>query len=44
MFAQDYVQLALFLVILALTAKPLGIYLERVFDGSRTWLSPILGD
>ena len=43
MFAQDYVQLALFLVILALTAKPLGIYLERVFDGSRTWLSPILG-
>ncbi len=29
-----------FLVILAL-AKPLGLYMTRVFQGERTWLSPI---
>ncbi|HEY1868527.1 MAG TPA: potassium-transporting ATPase subunit KdpA, partial [Candidatus Cybelea sp.] len=30
-----------FLVILALT-KPLGAYMARVFEGERTWLSPVL--
>jgi potassium-transporting ATPase potassium-binding subunit len=30
-----------FLVILALT-KPLGSYMARVFEGERTWLSPVL--
>jgi potassium-transporting ATPase potassium-binding subunit len=30
-----------FLIILALT-KPLGAYMARVFEGERTWLSPVL--
>ncbi len=30
-----------FLIILALT-KPLGSYMARVFEGGRTWLSPVL--
>src|SRR5215469_9172012 len=30
-----------FLIILALT-KPLGLYMARVFEGERTWLSPVL--
>lgn len=29
-----------FLIVLALT-KPLGLYMARVFEGGRTWLSPI---
>ncbi|MGR4064773.1 MAG: potassium-transporting ATPase subunit KdpA, partial [Vulcanimicrobiaceae bacterium] len=33
--------LAFFVVILALT-KPLGLYLTRVFEGDRTWFSPVL--
>src|SRR5581483_12162183 len=42
MSALDYLQLALYLVILFATAKPLGIYLDKVFDGTRTFLSPVL--
>ncbi|WP_202901863.1 potassium-transporting ATPase subunit KdpA [Thermogemmatispora carboxidivorans] len=35
------VQIALFLgLVLALT-KPLGLYMTRVFNGERTWLSPV---
>jgi potassium-transporting ATPase potassium-binding subunit len=30
-----------FLIILALT-KPIGLYMARVFQGERTWLSPVL--
>ncbi len=32
---------AFFLIIIALT-KPLGSYMARVFEGERTWLSPVL--
>jgi K+-transporting ATPase ATPase A chain len=35
----DFLQFALFLLILAKTAKPLGLYLEKVFNGDRTFLS-----
>jgi K+-transporting ATPase ATPase A chain len=35
--------IALFLLVLTLTTRPLGGYLQRVFDGERTWLSPLLG-
>ncbi|WP_439640512.1 potassium-transporting ATPase subunit KdpA [Nevskia sp.] len=35
--------IALFLLVLTLTTRPLGGYLRRVFDGERTWLSPLLG-
>ena len=30
-----------FLIVLALT-KPLGSYMARVFEGERTWLTPVL--
>jgi potassium-transporting ATPase potassium-binding subunit len=30
-----------FLIVLALT-KPLGLYMTRVFQGERTWMSPVL--
>jgi potassium-transporting ATPase potassium-binding subunit len=30
-----------FLIVLALT-KPIGLYMARVFEGGRTWLSPVL--
>ncbi|MFY9664674.1 MAG: potassium-transporting ATPase subunit KdpA [Candidatus Cybelea sp.] len=33
--------LVFFLIVLALT-KPLGLYMARVFEGERTWLSPVL--
>lgn len=38
----EYSQLGLFLVILFLTAQPLGTYMDRVYSGERTFLSPIL--
>ena len=40
---RDYLQLALFVGILLSITKPLGIYLDDVFDGTRTFLSPVLG-
>ena len=42
MFARDYLQLIVFILVLAFTAKPLGIYMDQVFDGTRTFLSPVL--
>ncbi|MGZ3709661.1 MAG: potassium-transporting ATPase subunit KdpA, partial [Bdellovibrionota bacterium] len=42
MHARDSFQLLLYIVALALTAKPLGIYMDQVFDGTRTALSPVL--
>ena len=40
---RDYLQLTLFLGILFFTAKPLGIYMDKVFDGTKTLLSPVFG-
>src|SRR2546428_5633529 len=34
-------QVLLFLVIVLLVTKPLGLYLTHVFAGDRTWLSPV---
>src|SRR2546430_17278480 len=34
-------QVSLFLVIVLLVTKPIGLYLTRVFAGERTWLSPV---
>lgn len=34
-------QVAIFLVILLLITKPLGLYMTRVFAGGRTWLTPV---
>jgi K+-transporting ATPase ATPase A chain len=35
-------QIALFLLIIGLIAKPLGSFMMRVFDGQRTFLHPVL--
>jgi potassium-transporting ATPase potassium-binding subunit len=43
MTIRDFIQLALFLGVLLALTKPLGIYMDRVYDGSRTFLSPVLG-
>ncbi|RYD67276.1 MAG: potassium-transporting ATPase subunit KdpA, partial [Verrucomicrobiaceae bacterium] len=43
MHANDWLQLALFLGILAAITKPLGIYLTKVLDpDGKTWLDPLL--
>lgn len=31
-----------FTALVALIARPMGLYLTAVFDGRRTWLSPVL--
>ncbi len=36
------IQILLFFVIILALTKPLGLYMKRVFDGERTFLSPIL--
>jgi potassium-transporting ATPase potassium-binding subunit len=43
MTIRDWVQLILFIVLLAALTKPLGIYMDHVFDGTKTFLSPVLG-
>ncbi len=43
MHSHDWLQLALFIGVLALITKPLGIYLTKVLDPQgRTWLDPLL--
>ncbi|MES2996632.1 MAG: potassium-transporting ATPase subunit KdpA [Verrucomicrobiota bacterium] len=43
MHSTDWLQLALFIGLLALLTKPLGIYLTKVLDADgRTWLDPII--
>jgi K+-transporting ATPase ATPase A chain len=34
-------QVAIFLLIVLLLTKPVGLYLYKVFNGERTWLSPV---
>ena len=41
MTANGWTQIALFCLAMLLVAKPLGLYLVRVFDGSIRWLRPI---
>jgi K+-transporting ATPase ATPase A chain len=36
-------QLAFYIIVLLLLAKPLGGYIARVYQGERTYLSGILG-
>ena len=35
------VQVLLYLVIVLLITKPMGLYLTKIFAGERTWLSPV---
>ena len=34
-------QVVIFLVIVLLLTKPLGLYMYKIFNGERTWLSPV---
>jgi K+-transporting ATPase ATPase A chain len=40
---EGYVQIAIFIVVLVALIKPVGIYLARVFNNERTFLTPVLG-
>lgn len=40
---QGWLQIGLVLGLVAAAIKPLGLYMAQVFDGERTFLSPILG-
>ncbi len=43
MTGQSLLQLALFLGALLICVKPLGAFMAAVFEGKRTFLSPLLG-
>ncbi|MBS1887316.1 MAG: potassium-transporting ATPase subunit KdpA [Actinobacteria bacterium] len=40
---EGYVQIAIFVIVLVALIKPLGIYLARVFNDERVFLSPVFG-
>ena len=37
-----WLQIAVFVVVVVALVKPIGLYMTKVFNGERTWLSPIL--
>ncbi|HEX8431509.1 MAG TPA: potassium-transporting ATPase subunit KdpA, partial [Longimicrobium sp.] len=41
MTANGWLQIALFCALVAAAAKPLGLYMERVYDGRVRWLAPV---
>ena len=43
MASRDWVQIGLYLIVLLLLVKPLGIYMAKVLEGQRTFLTPVLG-
>ena len=43
MTAQGSLQLVLYLALLVAAAKPLGLFMAAVYEGRRTWLTPVLG-
>ncbi len=43
MTGQGLLQLALYVVVLVALVKPLGTYMAKVFQGERTFMSPLLG-
>ncbi|MQT11829.1 potassium-transporting ATPase subunit KdpA [Segnochrobactrum spirostomi] len=42
MTLNGWIQIALYCAIVLALVKPVGAYMTRVFDGGRTWLSPVL--
>ncbi len=42
MSLNGWLQIALFIVVILLLAKPMGSYMTRVFERRRTWLDPVL--
>jgi K+-transporting ATPase ATPase A chain len=43
MTAQGSVQLVLYVALLVAVAKPLGLFMTAVYEGRRTWLTPVFG-
>ena len=43
MTGQGLLQLALYVGVLVLLVKPLGAFMASVYEGQRTFLSPVLG-
>ncbi len=43
MNTRNWIELGMFLTILVLSAKPLGIYLDHVYEGNAPWLGRIFG-
>jgi potassium-transporting ATPase potassium-binding subunit len=42
MTLNGWLQIAVFFVLVLLCAKPMGLYMTRVFEHRRTWLDPVL--
>ena len=42
MTPMSWLQVLLYIVVLILLAKPLGAFIAKVYQGERTWLSPLL--
>ena len=42
MSLNGWLQISLFIGLILLLAKPMGLYMTRVFTGRRTWLDPVL--
>src|SRR3569833_3233262 len=43
MTANGWIQIGLFCLAVIACVKPLGLYMARLFEGERTFLSPVLG-
>ena len=43
MTANGWIQIAVYFLLVAVCVKPLGGYMAKVFEGQRTFLSPVLG-
>jgi potassium-transporting ATPase potassium-binding subunit len=43
MTSNGWLQIAVFFVLVLLAAKPLGLYMARVYERKKTWLDPVLG-
>jgi K+-transporting ATPase ATPase A chain len=43
MTANGWIQIALFCAAIIVCVKPLGLYMAKLFEGERTFLSPVLG-
>jgi K+-transporting ATPase ATPase A chain len=42
MTLNGWLQIAIFIALILLSAKPMGSYMTRVFERRRTWLDPVL--
>jgi K+-transporting ATPase ATPase A chain len=43
MTSNGWLQIAVFFALVLLAAKPMGLYMARVYERRRTWLDPVLG-